>query len=296
MFTEWLPDFIDAAFIRNVVISVVFLLVMVLIRSLARRAVLKRESLEPEMRRRWVSSIGNVTGGLSMIGLAFIWASQIETLAVSLVAIAAAIVLATREMILCLMGTIYLTSTHAYTVGDRIEINGLRGQVIDGDMLSTTLMEAAQAVPNKSTVGRVITFPNSLLLTHPVSNETMFGQYVVHNVSIRISREDDWLRAEQVLLHAATGEVARYGKDIAKHARDLQRSYGLEAPALIPRVKLLLDDRESIGLLLQLPVPLEQRGQIEQRILHAFLTGTTERAAVTAAGAPGDDAAVTPVT
>ena len=77
MFTEWLPDFIDAAFIRNVVISVVFLLVMVLIRSLARRAVLKRESLEPEMRRRWVSSIGNVTGGLSMIGLAFIWASQI---------------------------------------------------------------------------------------------------------------------------------------------------------------------------------------------------------------------------
>ncbi|MFX5157822.1 mechanosensitive ion channel domain-containing protein, partial [Acinetobacter baumannii] len=85
-------------------------------------------------------------------------------------------------MILCLMGTIYLTRTHAYTVGDRIEINGLRGQVIDGDMLSTTLMEAAQAVPNKSTVGRVITFPNSLLLTHPVSNETMFGHYVVHNV------------------------------------------------------------------------------------------------------------------
>ena len=42
--------------------------------------------------------------------------------------------------------------------------------------------------------------------------------------------------------------------------------------------------------------PLEQRGQIEQRILHAFLTGTTERAAVTAAGAPGDDAAVTPAT
>lgn len=270
MLSQWLPDFVDADFLRNALASLIFFLVLMTIRTLMRRAMLRRSDVETEVRQRWLNTLRNSVVVVFLLGMALIWSSQIETLAVSLVAIAAAIVLATREMILCLMGTIYRSSSRAYSVGDRIEINGLKGQVIDLNMLSTTLLEPSHAM-RKGTVGRVLTFPNSLLLTQPVCNETMLGNYVVHTMQVSFNRNADWKKAEEALLSAANAEVESYAKDLTRHAREMQRSYGLEAPALVPRLHLALDDRESVSLYLQLPVPLMRRGQIEQRILRACL-------------------------
>ncbi len=272
MLSAWLPDFIDASFIRNLLVSFIFFGILMLIRGVARRAMLKRTGVAATVRQRWLASLRNVIAVVFFLGMALIWASEIETLAVSLVAIAAAIVLATREMILCIMGSIYRSSTDAYGVGDRIEVQSLKGLVIDSDMFSTTLIESMQAVGSKSTVGRVVTFPNSLLLSNPVWNETRLGHYVLHNIHVNISRGEDWLAAEKALLEAANQEIEKYSQDLSRHARELQRGHGLESPALEPRVVINLDHREDIGLHLQLAVPLGQRAQIEQRILRTALT------------------------
>lgn len=267
---SWLPSFVDAAFLRNALVSLIFFLILMAIRFIIRRALLRHDDIETEIRQRWLATLRNTIAGVFFLGMAFIWASQIETLAVSLVAIAAAIVLATREMILCLMGSIYRSSSRAYSVGDRIEIGGLRGQVIDLSLLSTTLLESSQA-KRKGTVGRVLTFPNSLLLSQPVANETLLGHYLVHTIQISLERNEDWELAEAALLSSANEEVKEYAGDLAKHAKELQRSYGLEPPSLIPRVHVAMDDVKSIDLFLQLPVPLMRRKTIEQRILRNCL-------------------------
>lgn len=269
---QWLPGFVDAAFLRNVAASLIFFFIAMLARSLARRAILRRNDLRPEIRQRWLANVGNAMFVIVILGMALMWASEIETLAVSLVAIAAAIVLATKEMIMCFLGSFYRASTQAYSVGDRIEINGLKGQVIDSTLLSTKLLESVAAVANKATVGRIIVFPNSLLLTHPVSNETELGDYVLHNVTVNLNRGEDWQRIENALLAAANKEVASYANDLTKHARDIKRGHGIETPTLSPRVRVALDNRESISLFLQLPVPLSERAAVEQRILRAALS------------------------
>jgi len=285
-----LPDFIDAAFIRDLLASLVFFLVLMGLRTLLRRAILKREELEPEMKRRWLVSLRNVTLVIFLLGMALIWASEIETVAVSLVAIAAAIVLATREMILCLLGSLYRTSTNAYAIGDRIEIGGFKGQVIDADMLSTTLIESNQVTPQKGTVGRVVTFPNSLLLTQALFNESSLGSFVIHTVHVAIPRDEDWQAAEDSLLAAAREEVGQYSKELVRHARELQRSYGLGSPALVPRVRMALTDHKETQLHLQLPVPINQRVNVEQRILRSYLASlranTVRSSAAKAAGQP----------
>lgn len=274
MIHSLLPDFLDADMVRDLIASLAFFLVLMTLRTLLRRAVLNRESLEPEMKRRWLVSLRNVTLVIFMLGMALIWASEIETVAVSMVAIAAALVLATREMILCLLGSLYRTSTNAYAIGDRIEISGLKGQVVDTDMLSTTLIESNQATALKGTVGRVVTFPNSLLLTQPVCNESMLGRFVIHTVHVNIRRDDDWQAAEATLLAAAREEVGSYSKELVKHARELQRTHGLGAPALVPRVRMVLTSHKEIELHLQLPTPINERVNVEQRILRVYLASS----------------------
>lgn len=265
------PDFLSPALIRDLVITLIYLGVLIGVRSLLRRAILAREGLEPEMKQRWLVSVRNVIFLLLLLGITLIWAREIQTVALSLVAIAAALVLATREMILCLLGSLYRSSTHAYTIGDRIEINGLKGQVIDTSLMSTTLIESNQAVAHKSSVGRLVTFPNSLLLTHPAYNESALGRFVIHTVHISLSRNSDWARAEQVLLAAAKDVMTPYSADMVRQARELQRRYGLGSPSLVPRVRLSLSEHDKVDIYLQLTMPLNERLTLEQRLLRQFL-------------------------
>lgn len=269
----WLPMLADRALIRDAIISAVFIVALMICRSLVRSAILSRHDLGPEVRRRWLVYLRNAALVVFAIGMVFIWGHEIQTFAVSLVAIAAAIVLATKEMILCMLGSIYRTSSNAFTVGDRIEVGGIRGQVIDMNLVSTTLMESSHASSHQGTVGRGVTVPNSLLLSQPVYNESMLGEYVLQTIHVAILRSDDWVKAEAVLMEAGQQIAAEYSLDLSRHARELERRYALESPMVEPRVRISLDQYEEIGLQLQIAVPLGQRAKIEQRVLRMFLQG-----------------------
>ncbi|XZG68982.1 mechanosensitive ion channel domain-containing protein [Chitinibacteraceae bacterium HSL-7] len=262
-----LPHFSES---RDLIASALFIVILLTARALVRRSIIRRDDLGVETKRRWLVSLRNTVIVLLLVGMTMIWAKEIQTLAVSLVAIAAAIVLATKEMILCMMGSIYRTSTHAYSVGDRIEVAGFRGQVIDTNLLSTALLESSHG---RGTVARRLAFPNSLLLSNAVYNETALGQFVMHSIALSVERSADWEQAEHVLMEAALDQMSAYRDELAHHALQLARNAGLEAPAAEPRIRITLTDREAIDLQLQLPVPLGQRAVIEQRIVRAFLTG-----------------------
>ena len=84
----------------------------------------------------------NVTMLLILLGLAMIWGGRrFKLLALSMFAVAAAIVVATKELIMCLSGSILRSVTKQYSIGDYIEINGLRGRVVDINMLNTLMMQ-----------------------------------------------------------------------------------------------------------------------------------------------------------
>lgn len=274
MILDLLPGFIDAAFLRDLLITGVYFVVLMSIRFGIGHTILKRESLEPEMKQRWLVSVRNIVFIVFLLGLALIWASEIETVAVSMVAVAAALVLATREMILCLLGALYRSSTNAYSIGDRIEINGLKGQVIDTDMLSTTVIEVTQASVTKGSVGRVVTIPNSQLLTQSVFNASRLGRFGMYTVVVQLPRNIDWLAAEAVMLQVARDEIGRYAGDLVKHARELQRQHGLGVPLLTPRLRVALHNFEYTELQLYLPVPINEEFEIEQKVVRAVAAVT----------------------
>ncbi|WP_157314729.1 mechanosensitive ion channel family protein [Chitinibacter sp. GC72] len=268
---DLLPSAVDKPTQHDVAATLIFMVLLVIARALVKRSVLRRSDLSVEVKRRWLVTLRNMWLLLFLAGLLFIWGRELQTLAVSLVAIAAALVLATKEMIMCLMGSIYRTSTHAFSVGDRIEFNKLKGQVVDTNVLSFTVAESSYASAQQGTVGRVVTIPNSLLLANPVFNETRLGQFVMHTVHVRIARYDDWQAAESVLLAAGQQAIVSYERELALHAQEQQNMQVLNALVLEPRVRIDLEELDSIAFQLQLPVPLGQRAKVEQAVLREFL-------------------------
>ena len=161
------------------------------------------------------------------LGLLVIWISELKTLALSAVAVAAALALSGKELIMCLSGATLRTMSGSYSVGDRIEVGGLRGDVVAYGMLSTTIMEIG---PAHQATGRAVTFPNSTLLASPVINETSTGEYVLHSFQVHLAEGDEWKICEEIL-HAVADEASRPHREAARrHFEELQAEHGISAP------------------------------------------------------------------
>jgi small-conductance mechanosensitive channel len=212
-----------------------------------------------------------VLGLVFIVGLFFIMANELRAFAVSLVAIAVAVVLATKELILCLSGTALRIGANAYTIGDRIEINGVRGNVIDQTFLATTILEIGPGHVTSQYSGRAIVFPNSLLLAHPLINETYMKDYIVHIMTIPLAAADDWQAAEKILLNVANEECRPFLDDAARHMKELEGKNWMDVPSVKPRVSIQIPEPGRINLLLRIPTPAHRTSRLEQVILRRFL-------------------------
>ena len=66
---------------------------------------------------------------------------------------------------------VYLVFRRSYLVGDRIQINGMRGDVVEINYLDTSILECSgDYLVNDRRSGRIIRFPNSLILREEIIN------------------------------------------------------------------------------------------------------------------------------
>jgi small-conductance mechanosensitive channel len=252
----------------NTVLLIAFVL---LLRAFLIRRIIRHHAGSTEVRRRWLVNLRGALLFLLALGLMTIWASQLRSLALSVVAMGAAIVIATKELILCVSGSFLRAGTKAFTVGDRIEINGMRGDVIDQNLFATTLLEIGPGQTVHQHTGRAVVVPNSLLLNMPVINETFMEDYVVHAFTVPMRLEEDWRRAERLLLEAAQAECAPYLEEARLYMKHLEKTHSLDTPSVDPRVTLQMPEAGRIHLLARMPTPARLKGRLEQAVLRRFL-------------------------
>ena len=92
---------------------------------------------------------------IAFIALIFIWRSELRAAALSLAALSVALVLAGKEMFTSVFGYIHRTTSGSFGFGDVIEINNIKGEVIDQTLLSTTVLEMSE---EHLFTGRVVQF------------------------------------------------------------------------------------------------------------------------------------------
>lgn len=259
-------------YISRLISSLFLILVVILLRMGLVRAILGLDKQQLEVRRRWIVSIRNVSIVVILLGLILIWQNQLWTIAVSFIALAVAVVIATKELILCISGAVVRASTKSYSVGDRIEIGGRRGDVVDQNLFTTTLLEIGPGQASHQYTGRAIVIPNSLLLNTPLINETFTEEFVLHVFSVPLNASDNWQKAEQVLLEAAHLECSPFLEQARMYMKSIESKHGLDSPTVAPRVTLQIPEPGKINLLLRIPAPARRKGRLEQAILRRYLS------------------------
>jgi small-conductance mechanosensitive channel len=222
-------------------------------------------------------TLGNLRNGLStllVVGLLYIWAEILSVFALSLFAVALAIVTALKELLMCLHGYILLLRNQFYQLGDRIKIGKAQGDVIDINFLSTTLLEIGQ---DHQKTGRQISFANSQLLNRTVHNESTFENFAIVTLTIPLHYSRNWQQARSFLLETARLECAPFLDMAVKKIHEGQKKLGVSISSVEPQISFHLPNHEEVILLLRIPCPLQLRETVEQAILSRFMEKMSEK-------------------
>ncbi len=117
---------------------------------------------------------------------------------------------------------IYLIFRRSYLVGDRIQIKDFRGDVVEISYLDTSILECnGDYLGNDRSSGRVIRFPNSMILREEIINYS--GPqipFIWNETAIQVAYTTDLQFVEACLLEASKDDFNTQYPKIAEHNFD----------------------------------------------------------------------------
>lgn len=249
-------------------IIAIFVTMMLLKLIQQRAAVATSSSIEIAHRRGTFVLLKNLVLLTALIVIGTIWASKIAGAALSLAAVAGAMLIVSKEFLTNLLGTAFLTVSRLYRIGDFIEIDGITGRVIDTDLLATTLSEAQDG--NQLT-SRTVAIPHSLLLVKPLRNLTPTGEFVVNLLKVGADPKDNLAMLETNLLVAAREVCGPWLAEADAHLKRVELRELMDLPSATPRVILTLTSAKEVTLALRYACRPNERVKVEQAILRRYL-------------------------
>lgn len=254
---------------ERVIATVLMVLVGATLTHLWARYLARGEVISNEKRRVHLVWVRNTIWFVVLFVIISVWASTIAGFALSLAAVAGAMLIVSKELLMCVLGYLYLTLVRPFKVGDLIESSLFSGRVVDIDMFATTLAEYGHA---GQVTGKVVEFPNGLLLTTPVKNVSPTGEYVLHlmRVPVPAAMVCDLVSIEDTARTAAELATREWQEQAEAHFRKLANEDFISYSS--GRIKVLWDfvDPEHLMLIIRITCPVAMRLKVEQSVFRAI--------------------------
>lgn len=263
--------FIQSESIKTIILSAVLIMLLQLIKLTLARSIDKNENLKSIDKVEYKGKVKSYFNILTVFLIIVLWFAQIQAVFVSMFAVAAAIVIATKELIMSFMGGVLIKMNNYFRLGDRIEVDGVRGFVIEKSLTVTKVLEIGPEKNSQQTTGDVIVIPNSVMLTKAVKNESYFKDYSIKSFSLRLPEGVKLSEFEAKFLEWGKEVCDGYLKDAQKVIGSFCKKEGLIIPSVDPRSKVLVSDEGEIEVILKIPVKNQQIGDVEQLIYRKYI-------------------------
>jgi small-conductance mechanosensitive channel len=259
-----LHPYLDRLPLLDIAATLSLLIGLVLARIAAGHAIRARTEAQPQLQRRWTANVRNLLIVLGLIGLVMIWAPQLRTFALSLTAVAVAVVIATKELLLCVSGSFLRASTRSFSVGDWIEVAGVRGEVIDHDVLVTTLHEFQPGTFGYS--GRTAVVPNSALLGQVMRNDSLTRDFAYHRFSLTVDPSLDVFARRREVEDMVAGRYAAFAAQAARANEAIERRFRIDLPDDLVRVDFRTSDLGKYRIEIALFCPVRAAEALENDV------------------------------
>jgi len=206
------------------------------------------------------------------ITIAFALATEIGSIATFAGLITAGIAVALQNVILAVAGYFFLIGKYGVRVGDRVQISGVTGDVIDIGLIRLHLMEVGGTETDRQPTGRVVVFSNAVVFQPSASfyKQIPGTSFVWHEVSLTLAPESDYALAEKRVLDAVEKVYSDYKDRIEQQHREMERTLSVAVSAPKPRSRLRLT-QTGLEVVIRYPVELESATEVDDRITRELL-------------------------
>ena len=269
--TAWLQDTFQLTAVQsNLVLSTVLIALLVAIWWVVVRSITRRidDSSVWYLARKTTSYIIAV---VAVLALLWLWIGALRQAATFLGLFAAGVAIALGDLLRNIAGWFYLLLRRPWRVDDRIEVDGVAGDVIDIRVFRTTLLEIGNWVDADQSTGRIVHVPNGKALTTTVYNFTEGFGFIWHEVVLRVSFESDWQRAEQLMMDALAEAGGHTIQEAQRRIRRTSQAYKIRYTHLTPTAYITVKD-DAVLVTGRILVDVRRRRAVDQQVWRSLLT------------------------
>jgi small-conductance mechanosensitive channel len=213
---------------------------------------------------------------LVAIIIAVAFASELGSLATFAGLLTAGVAVALQNVILSVAGYFFLIGKYGVRVGDRVQVAGVTGDVIDIGLVRLHLMEVGGSGSSARPTGRVVVFSNAVVFQ---ANAGLFKQipgtkFVWHEITLTLASDSDYHQVEDRMLGAVKKVYDEYRDDMERQRRTMERSLSpLSVHPMGPESRLRLT-QSGLEVIIRYPVELDKSAEIDDRIARELLDVT----------------------
>ena len=189
--------------------------------------------------RKAVTGLGYV---LAVFLLSLVFSDKLSSLTIAFGVAGAGIAFALQEVIASIAGWVAVSFGRFYQVGDRVQLGGIMGDVIDIGVLRTTLMECGGWVRSDAYNGRIVRVANSFIFKEPVYNYSADFPFLWDELVLPVRYGSNQKLARKIfseVLVEVTGEFASASKSVWTQMKE---RYLLEDARVDPMVTMVAND------------------------------------------------------
>ena len=269
-----LSDFLNLSekSIENLFYTIFTILLFIVIRIIT-SSIIRRNIKDEKRSYNLRKTFTYVYSALLIYAISSVWLNGIQSIGTFLGLTSAGLAIALHDTIANLAGFIFIETRKPFRVGDRVEINGHQGDVIDIRLFQFSIVEVGNWVDADQSTGRIIHVPNNMVLKHPTANSHVGFEYIWNEVPILITFESDWKKAKQIMIDILQEKTESLSQGAQNQIRRAARKYLIVAGKLTPTVYTSVKDSGIMLTMRYLVNPRMRRGteqKIWEEILDAF--------------------------
>jgi small-conductance mechanosensitive channel len=184
-------------------------------------------------RRHFLSTVVII---VAVAAILVLWSRTLEQKGTFLGLLGAGLAIALREPLLSVAGRIAIFAGKMYSVGDRIQLETMSGDVIDVGFFYTRMMEIGNWIGGDQASGRIVQLPNSKVFGNQIFNYTQNFDYIWDEVVLPITYSSNLDSATRILVQVGGDYTKEFLQGAEAQLEKMRESFVVPSIELKPQV------------------------------------------------------------
>ena len=189
------------AYLNKIVVSTLAIISIILIYVLFKKSI-NRNVKDIKKRFRFQKILKNSITVLTVVVILFIWIQAINALVLIALLAGAFMIVMLRGLTHNIIGYFVIKYQKYFKIGQRVELDGIIGDVIDINLISFKLLEVRNWLSSDTETGRAVQVPNSIIFDSAIDIIGLENIFILQEIKYALSFDSSWQDAEDIMIEA----------------------------------------------------------------------------------------------